>query len=117
MKLEELKVYQVAMEIGEIVHNNVIKWAYFDKKTLGEQIVTAADSIAADFSEGYGRFSYKETKHFLYYARGSAHETKTWIVKARTRKLMQQDQFETLISKIDFCIALINGLIKSIGNS
>jgi hypothetical protein len=35
LRLEELEVYRVAMEIGEIVWNVVIKWDYFEKKTLG----------------------------------------------------------------------------------
>jgi len=35
MKLEELKVYQIAMEIGEEVYQLVAKWDYFDKDTTG----------------------------------------------------------------------------------
>jgi hypothetical protein len=31
MKLEELKVYQLSMDIGEKVWNIVIKWDYFTK--------------------------------------------------------------------------------------
>jgi hypothetical protein len=49
--------------------------------------------------------------------RGSAHETRTWIVKAMSRNLIPVDQYENLILKIDFCIALINGFIKSIGKT
>jgi len=116
MRLEELKVYQVSMEIGAEIYDITSHWPYFDKRTTGGQIVRAADSIAANVSEGYGRYSFKETKLFLYYARGSAHETKTWIVKARSRNLITANQFEKLGSKIDFCIALINGLIKTIGS-
>jgi len=117
MKLEELKVYQVAMEIGEEIYRHAMKWDYFDRKTIGGQVIRAADSIAANISEGYGRYFFKETKLFLYYARGSAHETQTWIVKAKSRNLLTVEQSEKLLSKIDFCIALINGLIKSIGSS
>lgn len=32
LKLEELEVYKVAMEIGELVWQIVIKWEYFEKK-------------------------------------------------------------------------------------
>jgi four helix bundle protein len=71
LRLEDLEVYKVAMEIGEIVWNIVIKWTYFEKKTLGAQFVEAADSIALNISEGYGRFHYKENKNFCYYSRGS----------------------------------------------
>jgi four helix bundle protein len=117
MRLEDLKVYQVAMEVGDEVYELAGRWGYFDKKTLGVQIVCAADSIAANVSEGYGRYSYKETKVFLYYARGSAQETKTWITKAGSRKLLTAAETDALSSKMDFCLALLNGLIKSIGKT
>jgi len=38
------------------------------------------DSIAANLSEGFGRYHYKEKKNFSYYSIGSLYETKTWIV-------------------------------------
>ena len=116
MKIEDLKAYQVAMEVGEMVYSIVERWDYFDKKTLGSQIVRSADSIAANISEGYGRYSYKEEKMFFYYARGSAHETKTWLQKARSRDLITAEQISLLLGKTEFCIALLNGLIKATGS-
>jgi len=71
MKLEELQVYQLAMDIGERVWKFVIKWDYFSKDTVGKQLVRAADSVAANLSEGFGRFHYKENRQFCYYSRGS----------------------------------------------
>lgn len=56
LRLEDLEVYKVAMEIGELVWGIVMKWEYFEKKTLGSQFVDAADLIALNISEGYGRF-------------------------------------------------------------
>jgi four helix bundle protein len=44
----------------------VDKWEYFPKKTLGAQYVDAADSIAMNISEEYGRFHYNENKNFCY---------------------------------------------------
>ena len=82
LKLEELEVYKVSMEIGELIWNIVMKWDYFEKKTLGVQLVRAADSIALNISEGYGRFYFKENKLFCYYSRGSAKETLSALTKA-----------------------------------
>jgi four helix bundle protein len=64
--LETLKVYQSAMTIGEDCWELVSKWDSFAKQTLGNQLVRAADSIAANISEGYGRYSFKENKLFCY---------------------------------------------------
>ncbi len=52
MKLEELKVYQLAMNVGEKVWVIVSKWDYFAKDTVGKQLVKSVDSIAANLSEG-----------------------------------------------------------------
>ena len=86
LRLEDLEVYKVAMEIGEIVWNIVIRWEYFEKKTLGVQLVDAADSIAFNISEGYGRFHYKENKNFCYYSRGSAKEIVTGDQEGQNQK-------------------------------
>lgn len=56
MKLDELQVYQLSMSIAEDVWDIVIKWDSFSKETIGKQLVKSADSVAANLSEGYGRF-------------------------------------------------------------
>src|SRR6185369_1495208 len=92
--LEDLEIYQLALEIGEDVWNLVDKWEYFAKKTVGGQFVEAADSIAANIAEGYGRYFYKDRKQFCYYSRGSMMETKAWAVKSFKRNLMSQKEYE-----------------------
>ena len=74
--LEDLEIYKLALAIGEYAWNLVDKWEYFPKGTVGGQFVEAANSIAANIAEGYGRYFYKDTKQFCYYSRGSLLETK-----------------------------------------
>ena len=88
MRLEDLRIYQLAMDIGERVWEIVVRWDYFAKDTVGKQLVKATDSMAANLSEGYGRFHYKENKQFCYYCRGSQHEALTWLRKAHKRGLL-----------------------------
>lgn len=56
IKLEELLVYQKAMELGEQVNAIVEPWDYYRKKTVGIQWVESTDSIGANIAEGVGRF-------------------------------------------------------------
>ena len=116
-RLEDLEVYKVAMEIGELVWVVVGKWEYFPKKTLGAQYVEAADSIAMNISEGYGRFHFKENKNFCYYSRGSAKETLTVTTKAKTRRLISEEEFALLSQKFDSYFRLMFAYINSIGTS
>ncbi|MBN1985523.1 MAG: four helix bundle protein [Prolixibacteraceae bacterium] len=115
MKLEDLVVYQLAMEIGDEIYFLVEKWDNFHKWTIGKQLIEAADSIAANISEGYGRFFYKENRQFQYYSRGSQSETKTWVTKARNRKHIDEATYNSLLSKLDELGKRHNSYIQSIG--
>ena len=117
MKLEDLVVYQLAMEIGDNVYFQIEKWDSFQKWTTGKQLIEAADSIAANISEGYGRYFYKENRQFQYYSRGSQTETKTWLTKAKNRKLISEESFNEFIIKLDELGKRHNNYIKSIGSS
>jgi len=115
MKLEELQVYQLSMEIGEKVWDIVVKWDFFAKDTIGKQLVRAVDSVAANLSEGFGRYHYKEARHFSYYSRGSLYETKTWLTKAFNRKLITEEEFNYFVKEINNIGVKLNNYIKSIG--
>jgi four helix bundle protein len=115
MRLEELKVYELSMEIGEEIYSLVNDWDTFQKWAFGMQLVKAVDSIAANISEGFGRFFYKENIQFQYYARGSMSETKTWLTKSKDRKVITEEQWETLMKKLDELGKRHNSYIKSIG--
>ena len=115
--LDDLDIYQLALEIGEYVWNIVAKWEYFSKKTVGGQFVEAADSIAANIAEAYGRYFYKDRKQFCYYSRGSILETKTWTTKSFNRKLISQEEFDTLVEKLKTLHFKLNNYIKKLKRS
>lgn len=73
------------------------------------------DSVAANLSEGYGRFFYKENKQFCYYSRGSLFETKTWLLKAHNRKLINTAEFDQFIKDLHTIGIKLNNYIHSIG--
>ncbi len=58
------------------------------------------DILAANLSEGFGRFFYKENKRFGYYSRGSLYETRTWLKKALSWDLMDKKTYSDLTSEI-----------------
>jgi len=113
--LEEFKVYNLAIILGEEVWKLVAAWNYFERDTIGKQLVRAVDSVAANLSEGLGRYHFKETKNFAYYSRGSLFETKTWLVKAHERNLLTELKFELLTKDLDVIGKMLNSYIKSIG--
>jgi four helix bundle protein len=115
IKLEELDIYKISMEIGDIIYELVSNWDSFDKDSLGKQLVRAADSIALNISEGYGRFFYKEDRNFCYFSTGSAKETFSAVEKAYKRKLINPEQYHILNDKLALYFRLSFYYIKSIG--
>ena len=117
LNLEELGVYQLAMDLGDEVWFLIDKWSFFEKNTIGKQLVTSTDSIAANIAEGYGRFFYKENKQFCYYARGSLLEAKTWLTKAHKRTNLSADSYQEIIASMEKIHKKLNSYIRSIGKA
>jgi four helix bundle protein len=90
-----LVVWQRAIELFELVW----KVAYVESKIdfkLRAQLADAAQSVAANISEGYGRRSVKEYIQFLYVALGSIAETMTRSVGLVRTGQIGQDRFEEI---------------------
>jgi four helix bundle protein len=117
MELEKLEVYQISMILSEKTWKLVKSWSFFEKDTLGKQLVRAADSVSANISEGYGRYHFNDSKNFLYFARGSLYETQTWLKKAKTRNLISQEDYENLAQQSVRLAIKLNNYIKAIGKS
>lgn len=115
MNLEELKVYELSMALGEKTWELVEKRDYFNKETIGKQLMRSVDSVAANLSEGFGRFHYKDSKNFSYYSRGSLYETKTWLRKAKNRNLIEEIEYIKFEEEINLIGKMLNSYIKSIG--
>lgn len=116
MKLEDLQVYQISMKLADEVHDLVMEWDNFHKFSTGTQLLDAADSVSANISEGYGRFHFKDHRNFLYFSRGSLSETKTWLTKAVTRKLIAEEKYNDLMNRYNSLGIKLNNYIKSIGD-
>jgi len=112
MALEDLSVYRLADQLSDRVWDIVVPWDWFAKKTVGDQLVRAADSIVANIAEGYGRYFFGEYIQFLYYSRGSVHETRVWCEKALKRKLITPEVYQELKAILDRLPLEINKVVK-----
>ncbi|HEY4198615.1 MAG TPA: four helix bundle protein [Mucilaginibacter sp.] len=115
--LEDLEVYQLAESFGDEIWFIVNEWEYFAKDTIGKQMARSADSISSNIAEGYGRYHYKENRNFCYFSRGSIIETKGWLKKSKTRKLLTEEQFDLLFEKLQTIHIKLNAYLKFIGKS
>ena len=114
MRLDDLKVYQLAMELGDTVWDLTADWDRYARRTMGTQLVRAGDSIAANISEGFGRYHYAENRQFCYYARGSLYETKNWLRRAYQRDLLNDEQVKQLQEALDPIAPMLNAYLRSL---
>lgn len=114
MKLEDMEIYRLAMDIGDDIWFSVVEWENLAKYSIGQQIIKSSDSIAANISEGYGRYHFSDRKNFMFYSRGSLFETKTWLHKAKTRNIISEEFFNHKLSDLDRLGVKLNNYINTL---
>ena len=73
--LDDLRVYRMAMELANEVHDQTLVFPAYARNELGRQMRLSADSVPANIAEGYGRSRYAaDFKRFLVTALGSCTE-------------------------------------------
>jgi len=85
---EKLRVYRLSERLADELWKTVTGWNYFDRDTVGKQLVRAGDSIGANITEGVGRGRFLDNRRFVRIARGSLNETKHWLRRAHKRGLL-----------------------------
>ena len=112
---ERLRVYELSEKVADQIWALVLGWDSFARKTVGQQLVRAADSVGANIAEGEGRGSYADNKRFVRTARGSLNETKHFLRRAYCRKLLKTKDVSALKPLLDELAPKLNAYLKSIG--
>ncbi|MCM3470191.1 four helix bundle protein [Brevibacillus borstelensis] len=116
-----LTVYQKAMDwIGKI--REIVKtWDWEDKKVIGNQILRASTSVAANLAEGNGQLYLQKEILFINNALGSSSESQMWLEEARNARLIDQQTFERLDNEAvevrKMLVAMIKKLKLEIGEN
>ena len=112
---ENLRVYQLAEEIGDLVWEAVIKWDRLAQDTVGKQLINSADSVGANIAEGTGRGTFADNRRFARIARGSLFEVKHWLRRAYKRRLLTEAEVDTLKTLVEELTPRLSAYIRSIG--
>jgi four helix bundle protein len=117
LTLKNINAYQVGSELSDYAWEVVSKWEWFAKRTVGIQFIDAVDSIAANITEGFGRFHKKDKQKFYYNSRGSVYESIHWCQKAYERSLITKKQNDHILEELRELPREINSLIDTHGQS
>lgn len=112
---EKLRVYRLSEKLADDLWKIATQWSYFERDTVGKQLVRAGDSIGANIAEGAGRGRFLDNRRFVRMARGSLNETKHWLRRAHKRRLLTVDQTSELKPILDELAPMLNAYLNSIG--
>lgn len=82
---EKLRVYRLSEKLADELWKIVMPWGYFERDTVGKQLVRAGDSIGANIAEGTGRGTFLDNRRFVRMDRGSLNEAKHWLRRVHKR--------------------------------
>jgi len=117
VRFEDLRVFKQAEKLCDDIWGIATSWKYFEKNTVGIQLVKSADSIGANIAEGAGRGTPKDNKRFVRISRGSLNETKYWLRRARRRNLISKEQHAYFRQIIKDLGPQLIAYLKSIGQT
>ena len=112
LKLSSIDAYLWSFHLSNYVWDIVLKWEWFEKKTVGSQFVTAVDSISANIAEGFGRYHKKDKIKFYRYSQGSLKECFDWNEKSKKRKLVTAEEYQHILNELQRIDPAIGRLIK-----
>ena len=115
--LESLRVWQQAIALAVRVHKEALPhFPREERHALALQLRRAVQSVPANIAEGYGRYTYKDSLHFYYIARGSLEETYSHLLLAHRLGYLSKATFDALVTDIQNLRRSLNGYLKFLKN-
>ncbi len=113
MELNKLEIYRLAVELADECWPIYNQMPWQDKKIIGDQWITAIDSISANISEANGRFHFLDRNRFYYNARGSLKESIHWTDTLHEREKLDESQYNLISKKMINLDVKLNNTITS----
>lgn len=109
-KVEELKIYTIALGLAKEIHCLIDKILYWWKIGDSYQIKRSSSSAPSNISEGFGqRFYAKQFIHYLNIAKGSSDETQNHLRSLSNDHYIDRETFEKFLKKyINLSVRILN---------
>jgi four helix bundle protein len=114
---KDLDCYKQARLLRINISEIVKKFPASEKYLLTAQIIDCTRSVTRNIAEGYGRYTYTDTRHFFIIARGSVTETMEQLSTAYDEKYITQEELNSAEEKCESVFKLINGYIAYLDKS
>ncbi|MEO5564149.1 MAG: four helix bundle protein [Chitinophagaceae bacterium] len=118
--------YKGYKDLGCYIHGRLLKifisslvkkFPSHEKYLLSAQFIDASRSITTNIAEGYGRYTFTDTRNFFIFARGSLTETMEHFATAFDEKYISDQELKEGEGKCELVFKLINGYINYLDKS
>src|SRR4030095_2270777 len=106
-----------ARELRNKIRMLVRKFPTEEKYKLTSQILKSSRSITSIIAEGYGRYTYPDTRHFFIQARGSLTEIMDHLTVALDEDYITSNESDEIDLLCETVFRLINGYIAYLDRS
>lgn len=114
ISLNNLEVYKLSRELSRRGWEIYKQMDWQTKKIIGDQFITALDSIGANIAEGYGRYHFLDQIKFYYNARGSLREScEHWLELLKERKIINEKNYQEMKTIAQDLSVKLNNFIAS----
>ena len=114
---KDLECWKIARTLRKDISNLSGTFPSHENFLLKDQIRRASRSITANIAEGYGRYTYLDTRHFFVQARGSVTETIDHLTVALDEGYINESRCDELEQLCELIFKLINGFIGYLDKS
>ena len=114
---KELECYIQARLLRTYISELAKKFPQHEKFLLIAQIIDSSRSVTRNIAEGYGRYTYTDTRNFFIISRGSVTETMEHLTTASDEKYITEEELKIGEEKCEFVFKLINGYISYLDKS
>ena len=114
---KELECYIQVKMLRIFISELSKKFPAHEKFLLISQIIDSSRSITRNIAEGYGRYTYTDTRNFFIIARGSVTETMEHLSTAYDEQYISEEELKLGEDKCELVFKLINGYITYLDKS
>lgn len=114
---KELDCYKKSRELRIFMSKLAKKFPPEEKYMLVSQSKRSSRSVTVTIAEGYGRYTYTDTRNFFIIARGSVTETMEHLATAFDEEYITEDELNKGDELCETCFKLINGFISYLDRS
>lgn len=114
---KDLNCYKEARALRMYISSLSKKFPSSERFLLSAQIIDSSRSVTRNIAEGYGRFTYNDSKHFFIIARGSVSETIDSLLTAFDEKYISLNELQQGEIKCTTVLKLINGYLSYLERS